>query len=125
LSTGALLLFGVIFFWQIPHFLAIALFRREDYRAAGLVVLPNEYGEAATRWAIAGGLVLQVLTTLALVPAGLGGATYAVGAAVLGAIMLGFCAVGFVRPADDAWARRLFFISIGYLPLLFALLLAK
>src|SRR5262249_18441529 len=42
LSLGALALFGVIFLWQIPHFLAIALFREDDYRAAGLKVFPIE-----------------------------------------------------------------------------------
>lgn len=122
LSAAGLLLFGVIFFWQVPHFLAIAMFRRRDYAAAGLKVLPNERGEAATRWSIFVGLVLQVLTTLALVPIGLGGAVYLVGAALLGALMLGWGAVGLVRRGEGAWARRLFVLSVAYLPALFALL---
>jgi protoheme IX farnesyltransferase len=124
LSLGGLLLFGVIFFWQIPHFLAIAMFRREDYRAAGLKVMPNEHGDAATRWTIATAIVLQVLTTLGLIPLGLGGPLYLVGASVLGALMLGWGGLGLVRSAGNVWARRLFFISVGYLPLLFALLVA-
>jgi heme o synthase len=123
LSAAGLLLFGVIFFWQVPHFLAIALFRRRDYAAAGLKVLPNERGEEATRWSIFVGLVLQVLTTLALVPLGVGGPAYLVGAALLGALMLGWGAVGLFRPGDSAWARRLFVLSVAYLPALFALLL--
>jgi heme o synthase len=123
LSAAGLLLFAILFFWQIPHFLAIALFRRRDYVAAGFKVLPGERGEEATRWCIFVGLVLQVLTTLALVPIGLGGAAYLVGAALLGGLMLGWGAVGLWRPGDNAWARRLFVLSIVYLPALFALLL--
>jgi heme o synthase len=125
LSAGGLALFAVIFFWQIPHFLAIAMFRREDYRAAGLPVIPNEHGEQATRWAIVVGLVLQVLATLALVPLGLGGEVYLLGAVLLGALMLGWGGMGLLRSGGNAWARRLFFISVGYLPLLFALLIAS
>ena len=123
LSAGGLALFGVIFFWQIPHFLAIALFRRRDYLAAGIKVLPNERSDDATRWWILVGLVLQVLTTLALVPLGLGSSPYFVGAVLLGAVMLGWSVFGLVRPADNAWARRLFAISVAYLPALFVLLL--
>ena len=125
LSAGGLALFGVIFFWQIPHFLAIAMFRRHDYRAAGLKVMPNEQGETATRWAIAVALVLQVLTTFALVPLGLGGGAYLVGAVLLGALALGWGGVGLVRSGGNAWAHGLFVFSLGYLPLLFGLLIAS
>ena len=90
ISARGLMLFAVIFLSQIPHFLAIALFRRRDHLAAGLKVFPNERGEEATRRAIFVTLVLQVLATLALVPLGLGGPAYLVGAALLGAVMLGW-----------------------------------
>jgi protoheme IX farnesyltransferase len=125
LSAGGLALFSVVFFWQIPHFLAISMFRRADYRAAGLQVMPNVHGEAATRGAIVVGLVLQLLTTLALVPLGLGGSTYLVGAALLGGAVLGWGVVGLLGSGDDAWARRLFSMSVGYLPLLFTLFFTK
>jgi protoheme IX farnesyltransferase len=122
LSLAALALFGVIFFWQVPHFLAIAMFQREDYRAAGLKILPVERGDLATRRTIVAYLILQVLVTLALVPLGLGDATYLVGAALLGAFMLGWGVYGWARAGGSRWARGLFFVSIAYLPLLFALL---
>lgn len=125
LGAAGLALFGVVFFWQIPHFLAIALYRRADYRSAGLKVLPNELGEPITRWTIAVGLLLQLLITLALVPLGLGGGLYLVGALVLGAIMLAWAVIGLTGPGDDLWARRLFLLSVGFLPLLFALLMAS
>lgn len=125
LSIAGLSLFGVVFFWQIPHFLAISMFRRQDYRAAGLKVMPNEHGDLATLGTIIFALILQLASTLVLVPLGLGGSAYLVGALVLGALMLGWGAFGFVRSGDDAWARRLFALSVGFLPLLFALLLAS
>lgn len=124
-GPGGLALFGVVLVWQIPHFLAIALYRRDDYRRAGLKVLPNELGEPITRWVIAIGLLLQLLATLALVPLGLGGTVYLVGALVLGLILLAWGVVGLVRPGDDAWARRLFVLSVAFLPLVFALLMAS
>ncbi len=122
LSIAALALFGVIFFWQIPHFLAIAMFQREDYRAAGLKVLPVERGEASARRAIVVTLILQVLVTLALVPLGLGDGVYLAGAVGLGAIMLGWGVYGWLRSGGRGWARGLFLASIAYLPILFALL---
>lgn len=125
LEAAGLALFAVVFVWQIPHFLAIAIYRRADYRAAGLKVLPNELGVPITRWVVAVGLMLQLFTTLALVPLGLGGGVYLVGALVLGAILLAWGVIGLVRPGDDTWARRLFVLSVGFLPLLFALLIAS
>jgi protoheme IX farnesyltransferase len=124
LSGPGLGLFSVLFFWQIPHFLAIAMFRREDYRAARLQVMPNIYGETATRWAIACGLFFQGIATLALVPLGLGHGAYPAGALVLGAIMLFWAIVGIARSGGNAWARQLFFMTVGFLPLLFALLIS-
>lgn len=124
-SSAALALFSVLFVWQIPHFLAIALFRRHEYQAAGLKVLPNEHGERATHWVIFAGLLLQLLLTLALPPLGLGGSSYVVGMGAFGSLMLGWSVDGLARPVDDEWARRLFLLSVAFLPLMFALLIAS
>jgi len=72
-TVAALAVFGVMFFWQIPHFIAIALFRTDDYVNAGLKILPAEVGEPAARKQLFGYLVAQIVVTLALVPLGLGG----------------------------------------------------
>jgi protoheme IX farnesyltransferase len=125
LSAPALTLFGVLLVWQIPHFLAISLFRRDEYRNAGLKVLPNVYGERATRWVIFVALVLQLLLTLALPPLGLGGSMYVVGVTAFGSLMLGWSVVGLVRPVGDEWARRLFLLSVVFVPLLLMLLIAS
>src|SRR5262249_4521012 len=122
LSAGGIALFGVIFFWQIPHFIAISMFRRNDYRNAGLKVLPNERGDAAARPPITLGLGLRALTPLALVPLGLAGSPSLAGAVSLGALMRGWGAAGLVFPADHAWARGLFVLSVVYLAVLFGLL---
>jgi len=79
-------------------------------------------GEGATKQTIVVTLVLQVLVTLALVPLGVGGTGYLVGAIVLGAGMLGWGLLGFRAGAGHGWARGLFFASILYLPILFGLM---
>ena len=122
LDAGALAVFAVIFVWQIPHFLAISLFQRHEYAAAGMKVMPGVNGEAATRRTIVWGLVLQILVTLSLIPIGIGGIGYGIGAAIGGAFMLGWGLVG-LRPATgDRWARGLFLVSVIYLPVLFGLM---
>lgn len=125
LELAAVALFAVIFFWQVPHFVAIAMFRREDYVAAGLKILPVERGERAAKQTILGYLLAQIAVTVALVPLGLGGTAYLFGAIVLGAAMLAWTVAGLRRPAGPRWARGLFLATIAYLPLLFGLLLAS
>jgi protoheme IX farnesyltransferase len=116
-------LFFVLFFWQIPHFLAIATFRRDDYRRAGLKVLPVERGDRVTRIHIVAYLVALLATTALLLP--IGGRVYGVTALVLGAGLFGLGCYGFAPSAGNGWARSLFAGSIVYLVgLLAALMLA-
>jgi protoheme IX farnesyltransferase len=125
-EIGALALFAVIFFWQVPHFIAIAMFRREDYVTAGLKILPHERGDAHSKRMIVTYLLAQVAVTLLLVPLGLGGPLYLAGALVLGGGLIAWGLVGLRRPAEDLrWAVKLFVATVAYLPLLFALLVAS
>lgn len=117
IDAGGLALFGVMFFWQIPHFHAIALFRRKDYDRAGLKILPTASGDATTRKAIVFYLAIQVQLTLLLTPLGLAGRWYLLSAAVLGGLYFAYGARGFVS-GGPRWARNLFLLSILYLPLL-------
>jgi protoheme IX farnesyltransferase len=120
-----LLLFGVLFFWQVPHFLAIATFRRDDYARAGLKVLPVERGDRVTRIHIVLYLVALLATTFALVVTGVGGTLYVAAATVLGAAFFGAGLWG-LRPSSGVrWARGLFAVSIVYLVLLFAALMVS
>lgn len=128
-DVGGLVLFGVLFFWQIPHFLAIALFRREDYAAAGLKVMPNEAGVAATKRAMVNYTAALVATSLLVFPLGLAGKGYLVGAFIIGCVFLGWACYGLGRadvpvPSKDRWAKSFFAYSIVYLLALFALLVA-
>jgi len=121
IQLAGLAVFGVLFFWQIPHFHAIALYRQHDYDAAGLKTLPGTHGAAAARRHIVGYLGVQVAVSLTLVPLGVTGFVYLATAAVLGAAVLIQGARGLPR-GNARWARSVFLASIAYLPVLFAVM---
>jgi protoheme IX farnesyltransferase len=121
IAIGGLAVFGVLFFWQIPHFHAIAMYRQRDYDAAGLKTLPGTHGIAAARHHIVFYLVVQVAVSLALVPLGVAGTPYLITAAVLGAGVLAQGASG-LGGGTQKWARTVFLASIVYLPVLFAVM---
>jgi protoheme IX farnesyltransferase len=123
-TLPALVLFGIDFFWQMPHFLAIAWMYRDDYARAGIPLLPvlEPDGRRTGHQAL---LYAAALLPVSLLPAlvGLGGATYSIVATVLGLAFIGLSAL-FARERSHASARRLFLFSITYLPLLWAALVA-
>lgn len=124
LSQGAWVLFGIVFLWQLPHFLAIAWMYREDYARAGFPMLPviEPDGRSTARQAV---IYSAALLPLSLAPTliGMTGALYFWGAL---ALTLGFlaAAVKFAATRTMGDARRLFFASIIYLPLLWILMIA-
>lgn len=120
IDVPGFLLFAVMFLWQIPHFLAIATFRREEYRRAGLKVLPVEKGDRTTRLHMVGYLALLVLASVLLVPLGVGGPVYLGAAIVLGGAFFGVGAYGLRAGTGNRWARGVFVSSMVYLVLLFA-----
>jgi protoheme IX farnesyltransferase len=122
LDAGGAVLFAFLFFWQIPHFVAIALFRKADYARAGLVVLPNVVGELISRHTIVRWTVAVVATSLLLVPLGLAHRGYLVIATLLGAIFLAWGCYGFRPDTGNKWAKSLFAVSILYQVALFAAL---
>ena len=115
-------LFLLMFVWQLPHFLAIAWMYRDDYARAGLPMLPvvDTHGAVTGRQAA---LWAAMLLPCSLLPflLGVSNGTYAVGALILGALLL-VLAVSFAWHRTDAKARLLFYASITYLPLLWVLL---
>jgi len=123
-DPGGLALFAILFFWQIPHFLAIALFRKEDYARAGLHVMPNVLGITATKQSIISHTGALVASTLLIFPLGIAGRAYLVTSFLLGCGFLGWASYGLRERAGNRWARSLFFYSIAYLVLLFVALAA-
>jgi protoheme IX farnesyltransferase len=121
IELPGLAVFGVLFFWQIPHFHAIALYRQHDYDAAGLRTLPGTHGAAAARRHIVFYLAVQVAVSLSLVPLRIAGLPYLITAALLGAAVLVQGASG-LRHGTARWARSVFLASILYLPVLFAVM---
>lgn len=122
LPAEAWLLVLIIFVWTPPHFWALALYRREDYKKSGLPMLPITHGEKFT-------LLHIVLYTLILLAATLlpyiyqmSGALYLFSALILGFIFLGYT-VALYRKYSDELAKKTFRYSILYLSLLFAALL--
>ncbi len=122
LGPGAWVLFGILFFWQLPHFLALAWLLRDEYQGAGLQMLSvGDPGGRSTRQQ-------SLLYTLALVPAsllptvlGLTGALYFWVALALGiAFVWQTCA--FCRRATRRGAGKMFRYSILYLPVLLVVL---
>ena len=125
MSLGGLVLFTIVFLWQIPHFMAIAWLYREDYQSAGFPMLPvvepdgRRSGHQAVLYAVA-------LFPVSLMPTAMGisGGIYLGIAAALGIGLL-WLAVQFARTRTDQTARRLFFGSIAYLPLLWMAMIAN
>jgi protoheme IX farnesyltransferase len=118
-----LLLFSIVFFWQPPHVWAIALYRRDDYAAAGIRMLPEVVGAERTRRRMVVYTVGLVVVTLLPGALGLLGPLYLAGAVALGAWFLGSC-VRLVRERSDEAARGVFRSSLVYLALLYAAMLA-
>ena len=115
-------LFAVLFFWQLPHFLAIAWMYRGEYAKAGFVMLPviDPTGERTGRQALSHTLGLLPISFCPFVFK-LVGTTYFIGAFALGLAFLWF-AFQFARHLTVPRARQLFYASILYLPLLLGLM---
>lgn len=123
-SAAGLVLFGVLFFWQVPHFLAITLFRKGEYARAGLVVAPNVVGDPIVRHHIVRWTLALVATSLLFIPLGVAHTGYMICALVLGAAFVAAGLVGLRKgKGTTKWARGVFATSMFYLVLIFAALM--
>lgn len=127
IDPAGVALFAVLFFWQLPHFLAIATFRREEYERAGIRVLPAVRGQRATRIQAVLFTILLVASSLVLVPLGVDGPVYLVNAIVLGGFFLAVSIRGFPNQERTPvrWARSVFAVSLVYLPLMIAAMMVS
>jgi len=122
LDPNSLLLFLIIFVWTPPHFWALAIYRRDDYAAADIPMLPVTHGVEFTRLQILLYTILLFVVTLLPYLVGMSGLFYLVGAVLLGVGFL-YYAILMRFNHDDRLAMRTFSYSIIYLMLLFAFLL--
>jgi heme o synthase len=117
-TTLGWILFAVLFFWQIPHFMAIAWVYRRDYSVVHFPMLPvrDESGSKVAIWSLINAVALVVVSLLP-VAFGLATKVYGLVGAVCGAMFL-WRAIVFLHPAGrDVAAKKLFFASIIYLPI--------
>jgi protoheme IX farnesyltransferase len=118
----ALLHFLIIFIWTPPHFWSLALYRREDYRRAGLPMLPVTHGQRYTQLMIVLYTVVLFAATLMPYAIRMSGPLYLLAAVALGATFVGY-AIRLYRRYSDSLARATFRFSILYLAALFSALL--
>lgn len=126
LDALALIMFGILFMWQIPHFLAIAIYHLKDYENAGIKILPSKMGTKST-------IVIIILTTLILsilsfIPYmyGVDKILYRNLSLLLGGAFLFYSLLGWFFKNDQqkllTWSRRYFYASLIYLPCVFGLM---
>ena len=126
LNAGAWMLFAILFFWQLPHFFAIAWMYRDDYARAGFQMISSD-DQSGERSASQSVFFCMILFVVAGLPAFLGIATvfYLLAELILGVVFIAV-AMRFLKTRARSDARRLFVTSIIYLPLLLgALVLSK
>jgi len=114
-EAGGLVLFAILFCWQMPHSVAISIFRKEEYVAAGLKPVAVVRGDAVARAQIVAYLVALVPVTLMPYPLKVAGPVYLALAVLLGAAFFGLGVWGFSRKLGKPWARQIFFFSLLYL----------
>ena len=114
LGMPGLLLFSIVFFWQPPHVWAIALYRKRDYQAAGIPMLPNVVGDEQTRrW--------MLLCTIGLVPVTLAPSFLGLLGSIYMAVAIGMngwfvlSSIQVMRQRSDEAARKMFHVSLAYL----------
>jgi len=130
LEWGTLILFGILFVWQFPHFFSIAWLYREDYAQGGIRMLPVVEGDgrSTARRIVVYSLILIPLSVLPSI-FGMAGKIYLVGAVVLGAGLFYFGArLAFLKlplnsPRSKMFARHVLQATVIYLPLLFLLMM--
>jgi protoheme IX farnesyltransferase len=118
LSLDAWILFGILFLWQFPHFLAIAWMYREDYARGGIRMLPvvDPAGTATFTQIV---VTAALLVPVSLLPAvvGMAGIRYFFGAVLLGMVLVQVC-LWAARTKSNARAKWLMHATVAHIPLL-------
>ena len=112
IDVGAVLVFVILFAWQFPEFYSIAIYRRKEYAAAGVPVLPVVKGLTRTKREIFIYTAVFLVSCLLLTVFNYTGYIYAVAMGLSGAYWLWLASKGFSATDSDAWARRMFKFSM-------------
>jgi len=115
-------LFFVAFFWQFPHFVAISIFREGEYTRAGCPVLPHVYGLPFARAFMVATTIMLIASTTALGMLAPSTWMFVVASLALGGWFFWSTVTGFTFERAEAWAKNVFFVSLCYQTLLFAVL---
>ena len=121
-DPGGMALFSILFLWQLPHTFAIGIYRKTEYAAAGMKILPIEQNDAIARQHIMTWTTGLVASSLVIVFLGLGGALTLAGAIGLGGVFLWKAWRGLKTSGGPIWARDLFLYSLVYLSGMFVLM---
>lgn len=122
LTIGGLVIAGIVFLWQSPHFWALSLSYEEDYRNAGIKMLPVTHGQRVTKQHIMAYNVMFVAATAVAYALGLAGVVYLIVSMLLGGVLLVYSYRN-LRAPDLAYARPVFHFSNLYLAAIFLLLI--
>ena len=117
-------LFFLLFLWQLPHFLAISIFRSKEYSKAGYPVIAYELGEIGAKKLIFTTTILLVLSSMSLWIFGAAGFVYKFTCIIFGLWFIFWSLKGFYITKQNAWAKKIFFVSIKYQAFLFLSLVA-
>ena len=112
LDLGALIIFMILVFWQMPHFYAIALYRSEEYKAAGIPVLPLVEGIQRTKIHMKLYILGFLIAVSALTAFHYTGYIYLIIVGGLGLVWFGMAMQGFALKDSNPWARKMFFFSL-------------
>ncbi|MGH7238118.1 MAG: UbiA family prenyltransferase, partial [Candidatus Saccharimonadales bacterium] len=116
-------LFLMLFFWQFPEFYSIAIYRRQEYKAANIPVMPLVKGVKSTKYQIFVYTLLVVIASLLLTILGYTGWIYFIVMLVVGLVWLRLGWQGLKAKDENSWARKMFHTSLNVL-LLLSLMLA-
>lgn len=119
IQLAGLILFAILLLWQIPHFIAISMYRKQEYAAAGIRTITQVYGERMAKLQASIYAAALIPVSLGLVISGQVHWLYVTCAVGAGTLYLATCLQGWVGQdqINRAWSRKLFFVSLMYLPL--------
>lgn len=118
INLPGLVLFGILFFWQIPHFVAISFLNSSDYKSAGIKTITLEQGPLYAKIEATLFSATLLIVSVVLFQIGSAGVIYLGFACILGLIFLLTVIKGFFNINQNIWCKQVFFGSLAYLPLL-------